>query len=98
MAEDVKEHKISIRRGREHRVTIDPKKVNSPTEFFYSAYQGAKLQLQEIILASARVKEREERELSTKKRIELLHEYPSNVCTCIHFLDLYTLLPLINLI
>ena len=79
MAEVRKEYKISIRRGREHRVTIDPKKVNSPTEFFYSAYQGAKLQLQEIILASARVKDREERELSTKKRIELLHEYPSNV-------------------
>ena len=79
MGEDRKAYKICIKRGREYRATIDPEKVNSPTEFFYSAYQEAKLQLQEIILASARVKEREKRELSTKKKIELLHEYPNNV-------------------
>lgn len=73
------QYEICIKKGREHRAVLTPERVNSPTEFFYTAYQDAKYQLWEIILASFQNKNTEEKRLSTKKRIELLHEYPNNL-------------------
>lgn len=72
-------YEIRIKKGQEHRAAISPENVNSPTEFFFNAYQDAKYQLCEIVLASSRIKKSETREFSTKKRIEQLHEYPNNV-------------------
>lgn len=74
-----KVYELQIKKGREHRAILAPDRINSPTEFFYNAYQDAKYQLREIILASTQDKKRDPEELSTKKRIELLHEYPNNV-------------------
>lgn len=79
MEESGKIYEIQIEKGREHRAVLTPNRVNSPKEFFYNAYQDAKYQLQEIVLASYRNKKRESEELTTKRRIELLHEYPNNV-------------------
>ena len=79
MEEIGKIYEIQIEKGREHRAVLTPNRVNSPKEFFYNAYQDAKYQLQEIVLASYRSKKRESEELTTKRRIELLHEYPNNV-------------------
>lgn len=78
--EDIeKVYELQIKRGREHRSILPPDRINSPTEFFYNAYQDAKYQLREIVLASTQNKIRESKELTTKSRIELLHEYPNNV-------------------
>lgn len=72
-------YEICIKKGHEHRATLTPNRVNSTTEFFFNAYQDAKLQLREIVLASSRVQEDKKKELSTKKKLELLHKYPNNV-------------------
>lgn len=74
-----KYYEIRIKKGREYRAAIDPERVNSETEFFYNAYQEAKIQLREILLAFDQNSKRDTKELSTKKRIEQLHEYPNNV-------------------
>lgn len=77
-------YEIRIKRGREYRAAIEPERVNSPTEFFSNAYQEAKIQLREILLASNQSRERDTSErdakkFSTKKKIEQLREYPNNV-------------------
>lgn len=79
MEESEKIYELQIKKGREHRAVLTPNRVNSPTEFFYNAYQDAKYQLQEIVLASYRSQKSEQEEPTTKRRIELLHEYPNNV-------------------
>ena len=33
------QYEICIKKGREHRAVLTPERVNSPTEFFYTAYQ-----------------------------------------------------------
>ena len=38
-------YEICIKKGHEHRATLTPNRVNSTTEFFFNAYQDAKLQL-----------------------------------------------------
>ena len=50
-------YEIRIKKGREYRAAIEPERVNSPTEFFSSAYQDAKVQLREILLASNQLHE-----------------------------------------
>ena len=77
--EEKKCYEIRIKQGREYRAAIDPERVNSETEFFYNAYQEAKSQLREILLAFDQNSKRDTKALSTKKRIEQLHEYPNNV-------------------
>ena len=72
-------YEIRIRKGREYRAAIEPERVNSPTEFFSSAYQEAKVQLREILLASLQIGKRETKGLLTKEKIQLLREYPNNV-------------------
>lgn len=72
-------YEIHIKKGREYRAAIEPEKVNSPTEFFSSAYQEAKVQLREILLASLQSGKRETKGLSTKEKIQLLRENPNNV-------------------
>ena len=72
-------YEIRIKKGQEYRATIDPEKVNSSTEFFSSAYQEAKVQLREILLATIQTEVPETKRLSTKKEIELLRKYPNNV-------------------
>ena len=79
MEQTGKLYEIYIRKGREHRAFLTPDRVNYPEEFFFNAYQDAKFPLAEIVRASARWKEKEKKGLSTKKQIELLHEYPNNV-------------------
>ena len=79
MEQKEKIYEIHIKNGQEHRAALTPEHVNSPTEFFFNAYQEAKYQLREIVLASARISKSEKKELSTKKKIEQLHEYPNNV-------------------
>lgn len=79
MEQTGKLYEIYIRKGREHRAFLTPDRVNDPKEFFFNAYQDAKFQLAEIVRAAARWKEKEKKGLSTKKQIELLHEYPNNV-------------------
>lgn len=79
MEQTGKLYEIYIRKGREHRAFLTPDRVNDPEEFFFNAYQDAKFQLAEIVRAAARWKEKEKKGLSTKKQIELLHEYPNNV-------------------
>lgn len=79
MEQTGKLYEIYIRKGREHRAFLTPDRVNYPEEFFFNAYQDAKFQLAEIVRAAARWKEKEKKGLSTKKQIELLHEYPNNV-------------------
>lgn len=79
MEQTGKLYEINIRKGREHRAFLTPDRVNDPKEFFFNAYQDAKFQLAEIVRAAARWKEKEKKGLSTKKQIELLHEYPNNV-------------------
>lgn len=79
MEQTGKLYEINIQKGREHRAFLTPDRVNDPSEFFFSAYQDAKFQLAEIVGAAARWKEKEKKGLSTKKQIELLHEYPNNV-------------------
>ena len=54
------QYEICIKKGREHRAVLTPERVNSPTEFFYTAYQDAKYQLWEIILASFQNKNRKD--------------------------------------
>ena len=72
-------YEIRIKKGQEYRATIDPEKVNSSTEFFSSAFQEAKVQLREILLATIQTEVPETKRLSTKKEIELLRKYPNNV-------------------
>ena len=72
-------YEIYIKQGQEHRASLTPKSVNSPTEFFFNAYQDAKHELWDIVQTSTRIKKNEKKGLSTKKEIERLHEYPSNV-------------------
>ncbi len=79
MEESEKIYELQIKKGREHRAVLTPNRINCPSEFFYNAYQDAKYQLQEIVLASYRNQKREQKEPTTKRRIELLHEYPNNV-------------------
>lgn len=79
MVQTGKLYEINIRKGREHRAFLTPDRVNDPREFFVNAYQDAKFQLAEIVEAAVRWKEKEKKGLSTKKQIELLHEYPNNV-------------------
>lgn len=79
MEQTGKLYEINIQKGREHRAFLTPDRVNDPKEFFFNAYQDAKFQLAEIVRAAARWKEKEKKGLSTKKQIELLHEYPNNV-------------------
>lgn len=79
MDQKEKIYEIHIKNGQEHRAALTPENVNLSTEFFFNAYQEAKYQLREIVLASARISKREKKELSTKKKIEQLHEYPNNV-------------------
>ena len=79
MEEIGKKYEIYMKKWREHRATIMPERVNSPTEFFFNAYQEAKLQLREIVMASAQIEKNEEKLFSAKKKIELLHKYPNNV-------------------
>lgn len=79
MEESEKIYELQIKKGREHRAVLTPNRINCPSEFFYNAYQDAKYQLQEIVMASYRNQKREQKEPTTKRRIELLHEYPNNV-------------------
>ena len=79
MEESGKLYEICIQKGREHRAVLTPDRVNSPTEFFYNSYLDAKYQLREIVLASSQNREDGKAGLTTKKRIELLHEYPNNL-------------------
>ena len=79
MEESEKIYELQIKKGREHRAVLTPNRINCPSEFFYNAYQDAKYQLREIVLASTQSIQREVEGLPTKKRIELLREYPSNV-------------------
>ena len=74
MEESEKIYELQIKKGREHRAVLTPNRINCPSEFFYNAYQDAKYQLQEIVLASYRNQKREQKEPTTKRRIELLHE------------------------
>lgn len=70
------QYEICIKKGREHRAVLTPERVNSPTEFFYTAYQDAKYQLWEIILASFQNKNTEEKRLSTKKGLSFCMNTP----------------------
>lgn len=79
MEESGKYYEICIQQGREHRSLLEPNRINSRSEFFYSAYQDAKDQLREIVMASSQILKGEREKLTTKKRIELLREYPNNV-------------------
>ena len=79
MEEIGKIYELQIKRGQEHRAILTPDRINSSTEFFYNAYQDAKYQLREIVLASTHSKIIETKGLTTKRRIELLQEYPNNV-------------------
>lgn len=79
MGKNRQTYEIRIKQGREYRATIDPERVNSNEEFFSSAYQDAKVQLREILLAFDQNSKRDTKGLSTKKSIEQLREYPNNV-------------------
>lgn len=79
MEESGKYYEICIQQDQEHRSLLPPDRINSRSEFFYNAYQDAKYQLREIVMASSKILKGEREELTAKKRIELLREYPNNV-------------------
>lgn len=79
MSDSEKIYEICIKRGQEYRATPAPERVGLPTEFFFTAYQDAKIQLWDIITASEHVSEPRETDVLSKKRVEALHRFPNNV-------------------
>lgn len=69
MDQKEKIYEIHIKNGQEHRAALTPEDVNLSTEFFFNAYQEAKYQLREIVLASARISKREKRSYPPKRRL-----------------------------